>query len=187
LSNTLLQPFFYGFACFSLFLLGWQTKGTPPGIGKYVLIAAPHSSNWDFVFFLLTIFKHKMPVYWMAKNTMFRWPFTRLLQRLGGIPVDRSRKANFVHIMADAFERSKQLALTIAPSGTREKVIKWKTGFYHIALQANVPIVCGFIDYPNKTVGIGPTFHPTGDMDADMGFIKAFYTPFSGKYTQNSE
>ena len=170
------------FANVALFILGWKTKGKNPDIDKYVLIAAPHSSNWDFVFFLLIIFKYRMPVHWMAKHTMFKWPFSWILKRLGGIPVDRSEKGNVVNSITRAFESSKNLIITIAPSGTREKVTKWKTGFYHIAHQAKVPIVCGFIDYEHKTIGIGPVFETSGDIDTDMASIKSFYVQFSGKY-----
>ncbi|MBU1342288.1 MAG: lysophospholipid acyltransferase family protein [Proteobacteria bacterium] len=185
MNNWLLRPFFYWFASVSLFLMGWKAKGKTPDLNKFVLIAAPHSSNWDFVFFLLIIFKLKIPVHWMAKHTMFKWPFKRLLKRLGGIPVDRSSgKGNIVQSITDAFEKSKNLIITIAPSGTREKVARWKTGFYHIARQAKVPIVCGFIDYQHKIGGIGPVFNPSGDIDADMTAIRSFYAKFSGKYPQ---
>lgn len=179
-----MRPVFYWLATFCLFLLGWKTKGEIPDIKKFVLIAAPHSSNWDFVFFLLIVFKFKISIHWMGKHTMFKMPFKWLLKRLGGIPVDRSEKGQIVQSMADAFERSKELIITIAPSGTREKVMKWKTGFYHIARQANVPIVCGFIDYKQKTIGIGPVFNTSGDIITDMTPIKAFYTQFSGKYLE---
>lgn len=115
----------------------------------------------------------------MGKHTMFIWPFKRLLNRLGGIPVNRAEKGQMVHAMTRAFDRSKKLIITIAPSGTREKATKWKTGFYHIANQSNVPIVCGFIDYKLKKIGIGPVFKPSGDIEADMIPIKSFYTQFS--------
>ncbi|MBU8910047.1 MAG: lysophospholipid acyltransferase family protein [Desulfobacterales bacterium] len=164
--------------------MGWETKGKIPDIKKFVLIAAPHSSNWDFVFFLLIVFKFKMSIHWMGKHTMFKWPFKWLLKRLGGIPIDRSGKSNIVQSMVEAFEKSKKLIITIAPSGTREKVMKWKTGFYHIASQAKVPIVCGYIDYKQKIIGIGPVFNPSSDIRANMTSIKAFYAQFSGKYTE---
>lgn len=184
LNNWILRPFFYWFATIALFILRWKTKGTQPDMKKYVIIAAPHSSNWDFVFFLLIIFKFQMPVHWMGKHTMFKRPFRGLLKRLGGIPIDRTQKGNVVQSMVSAFHRSKELIVTIAPSGTREKVMTWKTGFYHIASQAGVPIVCGFIDYRKKIIGIGPTFSPTGDMNADMKSIQSFYAPFAGKYME---
>lgn len=107
-----------------------------------------------------------------------------MLKRLGGIPVDRSEKNNVVNTMAKAFENSERLVITIAPSGTRRNVGPWKTGFYHIAREAKVPIVCGFIDYRHKTIGVGPVFHPTGDMETDMTSIRTFYSGISGRYPQ---
>ena len=185
INNCILKPILYWFATFCLFIMGWKTKGKIPDINKFVMIAAPHSSNWDFVFFLLIIFKFQISVHWMGKHTMFKWPFKGLLIRLGGIPIDRSGKGNIVQSMAEAFKKSEKLIVTIAPSGTREKVMKWKTGFYHIASQAKVPIVCGFIDYKQKTIGFGPVFSPSDDIDTDMASIKAFYTDFSGKYLES--
>ncbi|MBU0465171.1 MAG: 1-acyl-sn-glycerol-3-phosphate acyltransferase, partial [Proteobacteria bacterium] len=148
----------------------------------YILIGAPHSSNWDFVFFLLIVFKFKITAHWMGKHTMFKWPFKWLLKRLGGISVYRSEQGNIVQYLTDVFEKSKELIIAIAPSGTRKKVVKWKTGFYHIACQAKVPIVFGFIDYKQKITGIGPVFHTSGDINADMKLIRAFYAEFSGKH-----
>jgi len=177
----MLRPFFYWFASFSLFVLGWKAKGKKPDIKKFVMIAAPHSSNWDFVFFLLIVFKFRISVHWMGKHTMFFWPFKRLLKRLGGIPINRTGKSNVVDSMCNAFKESKELIITIAPSGTREKVMTWKTGFYHIAQQAKIPIVLGYIDYQQKIIGIGPVFEPSSDMDKDMISIQSYYARFSGK------
>ena len=183
IDNRVLRQLFYWFATLALVMMGWKSKGHIPDMKKFVLIAAPHSSNWDFIIFLLIIFKFKISVHWMAKHTMFKWPFKWLLKRLGGIPVDRSEKGNRVNAMAKSFDCSKRLIVTIAPSGTREKVTKWKTGFYHIACQAKVPIVLGFIDYQKKVSGIGPVFAPSGDIDADMTAIKSFYAKLSGRYS----
>lgn len=182
LNNLFLKPVFYGFAKAALFILGWKTKGRMPDIKRFILVAAPHSSNWDFIYFLLIIFKFQIPVRWIAKESMFFWPFTGLLERLGGIPIDRSQKGNIVAAMVDTFDQADRLIITIAPSGTRKKGAHWKTGFYQIARQANIPIVCGFVDYKLKTGGIGPVIRPTGDMDADMQAIKGFYAGKSGKY-----
>jgi 1-acyl-sn-glycerol-3-phosphate acyltransferase len=182
LNNPLLRPIFYLFANVALFILGWKTKGKMPDIKKFILVAAPHSSNWDFVYFLLIIFKFQIPVHWMAKESMFVWPFKGFLKRLGGIPINRSKRGNVVADMVDTIGQADRLIITIAPSGTREKVTQWKTGFYQIASQANIPIVCGFVDYKLKTGGIGPVILPTGDMDADMKTIKVFYTDKFGRY-----
>lgn len=184
LNNMILKFLFYLFGSTLLFVSGWRSEGRAPDIDKYVLIAAPHTSNWDFVFFLLIVFKLRLPVYWMGKRSMFRWPFQGLLKRLGGIPVDRSEKNNVVRTMAKAFENSKRLVITIAPSGTRTTGRSWKTGFYHIAREAEVPIACGFLNYNRKIGGIGPVFQATGDMDADMDAIKSFYSGISGRYPE---
>lgn len=175
LNNLILRPLFCWLATVCLFCLGWKTTGSLPNINKFVLIAAPHSSNWDFVYSLLIIFKFKISVHWMGKHTMFIWPFKWVLNRLGGIPINRSIKGRVVNTMTENFNCSEKLIIMIAPSGTRGRVTKWKTGFYHIANQANVPIVCGFIDYKQKAIGIGPVFNPSGDIDTDMIPIKTFY------------
>lgn len=182
MNNFILRWIFYWIATFFLFIMGWKPKGKIPDIKKFILIAAPHSTNWDFVFFLLIVFKFKIHAHWMGKHTLFKWPFKGMLKRLGGIPVYRSEKANIVQSLAETFERSKELIITIAPSGTRKKVVKWKTGFYYIACQAKVPIVFGFIDYKKKIAGVGPIFNPSGDINQDMTLIKSFYADFSGKY-----
>lgn len=153
-----------------------------PDLKKFILIAHPHSSNWDFVFFLLIIFKFQIPVHWMGKNTMFPPPFRRLLERLGGIPIDRSKNRNTVQIMVDEFRAADRLIVTIAPSGTRKNVEKWKTGFYRIALEADIPLVCGFVDYKNKVGGIGPILHPCGDLEKDMETMHHFYKNKAGRY-----
>ena len=182
IGNPLLKPFFYVFARIGLFILGWKSHGKMPDLKKFILVAAPHSSNWDFIFFLLFLFKFQIPVHWMAKESMFAPPFKGLLQRLGGIPIDRSKKKNTVEIMTETFDSSDRLILTIAPSGTRSKVTAWKSGFYRIAHQADVPIVCGFVDYKTKIVGIGPTLYPTGDMEADLNRMRDFYKDKAGRY-----
>lgn len=181
LENPVLRFGFHWLPRALLFLMRWKVKGHLPDTRKFVLIAAPHSSNWDFVFFLLVVFKFKMPVYWMGKHTMFIPPFRWLLKKLGGIPIDRTIAGNTVRSMARAFEESRDMILTIAPSGTRSKTRQWKSGFYHIAHQADVPIVCGYIDYPNRTAGVGPTFRPGGDIEKEIKTIQQFYAPFSGK------
>jgi 1-acyl-sn-glycerol-3-phosphate acyltransferase len=185
LENKGLRFFLHWFARVVLFAMRWKVNGRLPQTDKFVMIAAPHSSNWDFVIFMLVVFKFKIPVHWMGKHTLFTQPFRRLLIRLGGIPIDRSVAGDTVSTMARAFDRYDRLILTIAPSGTRSRTTTWKTGFYHIARKANVPVVCGYIDYRHKIAGVGPTFHPTGDMDTDIQAIQQFYQPFSGKPIRN--
>ncbi len=181
LENPIVRFTFNWFANVALFILRWKVKGRLPDKKRFVMIAAPHSSNWDFVFFMLVVFKFKIPIHWMGKHTMFAWPFRWILKRMGGIPIDRNIKTDTVQVMADAFEETDKFILTIAPSGTRSKTKKWKSGFYHIANQSKVPIVFGYIDYKNKETGFGPTFIPTGDIESDMIAIKKFYEQFSTK------
>ncbi len=169
----------------SIFLLkisGWHTEGSLPDIPKFVMIAAPHTSNWDLPIMMFIAFKLKGRLNWMGKDTIFRKPFKGLFKWLGGIPIERSRSNNVVGQMIDRFHEIDRLILTIPPSGTRKRVKKWKSGFYHIASGANVPVVLGFLDFKRKTGGIGPVVTLTGDMEQDMKGIRAFYSNIEGKY-----
>ena len=161
---------------------GWRIEGQFPAIAKYVLIAAPHTSNWDFPITLCLTFALKGKIYWMGKDTLFRRPFKRVFKWLGGISVDRSKSNNMVSQMIQQFAANENLVVTIPPAGTRSNVMKWKTGFYYIALGANVPVVLGFLDYRKKIGGIGPVFLPTGDIHADMQQIRVFYSGIRGKH-----
>ncbi len=161
---------------------GWKAEGRKPDLSRYVIIAAPHTSNWDFVHTLCIAFIYRLNAVIMMKNAWFRWPLGPLFRWLGALPIDRSR-AN--HVVAQSIARFRQrdrLILVVPPSGTRRRVRYWKTGFYHIANGAGVPIVLGFLDYRRKVGGFGPTVLPTGDIDSDMAVIQAFYRNISGKY-----
>ena len=160
---------------------GWRIEGALPSIPKYVIIGAPHTSNWDFPILIFTAFKLKGKLYWIGKETLFKRPFNGFFKWLGGIPIDRSRSSNVVGQMIDKFDEVDNLILTIAPSGTRQKSEKWKSGFYHIASGAKIPVVLGFIDLKRKIAGIGPTVTPTGDMDHDMIGIRTFYAHIKNK------
>lgn len=162
-------------------ILGWRVEGEIPSIRKFVIIAAPHTSNWDFPITLAVAFALKIKIYWMGKAAMFRWPFGGLLRWLGGIPIDRSRSHNVVDQSVQAFQERDRLIMVVPPEGTRKKVSYWKTGFYHIARGAGVPIVLGFLDYRRKAGGIGPTFFPTGRIEEDMRQIQAYYATITGK------
>ena len=171
----------------SIFLLkisGWRTKGAFPHIPKFVLIAAPHTSNWDFPIMMFIAFKLRGKLYWMGKDSIFRKPFRGIFKWLGGIPIDRSRSNNVVDQMIRKFHEADRLIVTIPPSGTRKRVKKWKSGFYHIARGANIPVVLGFLDYKRKIGGIGPVVKLTHDIKADMVRIRAFYSDIAGKYPE---
>jgi len=173
----------------SIFLLkisGWKTEGELPDIPKHILVAAPHTSNWDFPIMMLFAFKLRGKLYWMGKDALFKKPFGTFFRWLGGIPIDRSRSHNTVSQMADKFGEMERLILTIPPAGTRKRVSRRKSGFYHIAVSAGVPIVLGFIDYTRKTGGIGPTIDATGDVEDDMAVIRQFYADIEGKYPGKS-
>ena len=163
---------------------GWKTPLTYPPAPKYVLIGAPHTSNWDFFYFLLLKFSIDLKLNWIGKASLFRWPVGFLMRRLGGIPVERSSSNDFVTQIVESFNKVNRLIVTIAPEGTRSKAEYWKTGFYYIALGAGVPISLGYIDYQTKEVGIGPYFFPTGDIQADFLKIKEFYASKRGKHPE---
>jgi 1-acyl-sn-glycerol-3-phosphate acyltransferase len=171
----------------SLKITGWRAEGRLPDIPKFVLIAAPHTSNWDFPIGVFTAFALKAKIYWMGKDSLFRPPFGLFFRWLGGIPVDRSRSNNVVEHTIRRFINNEKLIVAIPPSGTRKKVMKWKTGFYYIARGAGVPVVLAFMDYRRKAGGFGPVFIPTGDIESDIKEIRAFYSGIHGKNTVTEE
>lgn len=161
---------------------GWKAFGEVPSPRKFVLIAAPHTSNWDFVYFIgLTEDLGIMP-HFMAKKSLFRWPWKNFMLDMGGVPVDRGTSQNYVQAMIDEFARRTEFMLTIAPEGTRGAVRQWKTGFYHIAMGAKVPMVVGMMDYAKKTGGLGPAIWPTGDFRADMAKIAEIYAKVTPRH-----
>ncbi|MBW1644680.1 MAG: lysophospholipid acyltransferase family protein [Deltaproteobacteria bacterium] len=167
---------------FLLFCAKWESRGTLPNARKFVLIAAPHTSNWDLYYMLLIAFDLKASIYWMGKDAIFKKPFGHLMRWLGGVPIDRSKSNNTVEQSIELFDQSNRLILTVPPSGTRSRVSYWKTGFYHIANGASVPIVLGFLDYRLRAGGIGPLVQPTGDITKDMKVISTFYADITGKH-----
>lgn len=151
-----------------------------------MLIGAPHTSNWDFPIMLLVVLKLRLKLFWMGKNSLFVFPFGLLMRWLGGIPIDRSKSNNVVQQIAEEFERNDQFVVLIPPEGTRSKVDRWKTGFYHIALAARVPILLGYLDAPSKEAGLADFFTPTGDLEKDMSDIRAFYAGKTGINPENA-
>lgn len=177
--NTVLR----GLSLAVLKLLGWKVSGQLPANGrKCVLIAAPHTSNWDLPYTLMVAFALRLNIYWMGKEQIFKPPFRGLMMWLGGIPVRRESANNLVAASVEALQAADgPVQLVVPPEGTRSKARYWKTGFYYIATGAQVPIVMAYMDYARKISGLGPVFEPTGDIEADMVTIKAFYAPFKGK------
>lgn len=173
--------------CFSNFflrILGWRVISSEITQNKFIIIGAPHTSNWDFPLSLLALSALGMKFSWIGKHTLFRSPFKTFFQYLGGIPVDRSIRLSFIENMIQLFSEKEGMKLAIAPEGTRSKKDHWKTGFYYIAVAANVPIVMAYIDYSKKELGIGPTLTPTGDLEADFAIISAFYMDKTGKFPE---
>lgn len=176
--NILLRTF----SLIVLKLCGWKVTGSlPADVKKAVLIAAPHTSNWDLPFTLFVAFALRLKIYWMGKEEIFKPPFRGVMMWLGGIPVQRSAAGNMVAASAEAIRDADELMLVVSPEGTRSKALYWKTGFYHIAHGAQVPVVMAFLDYERKHGGLGPVLHLSGDIEKDMLLIKDFYKDKRGK------
>ena len=155
---------------------GWSLAGTAPQSRKCVILGAPHTSNWDFVFFLGAVSTIGVRPSFLGKLSLFRAPLTRFMYDMGGIPIDRRAKdQNYVDQVVDAFAKTDELALVIAPEGTRGAITAWRSGFYHIALRAGVPMVPAWVDNATMKGGIGPEIMPTGDYAADLRKIALFY------------
>jgi 1-acyl-sn-glycerol-3-phosphate acyltransferase len=161
---------------------GWTVEGTLPDAKKFVLIAAPHTSNWDLVYALACASVLGLSIHWMGKDSLFRGPMGVALRALGGIPVERSQHHALVQTLAHEFERRDRFVLLVPPEGTRKAVKYWKSGFYHIARLAGVPIALGVLDYRSKRVGLGPMLWPSDDLKADMDAIRRFYADKQGRH-----
>lgn len=172
---------------FVLWALGWKLYGKVPDEPKFIYIAVPHSSNWDGLYLLLFAISTGLDLKWMGKESLLKPPLGWLLKPLGGVAIDRSKSNNMVDQMVEVFQNSERFALGVPPEGTRSYRDHWKSGFYHIALKADVPLCCGVLDYKKKIGGFGPMLKLTGDMDADMDRIRAIYAELApvGKKPEN--
>jgi 1-acyl-sn-glycerol-3-phosphate acyltransferase len=173
-------------------LYGWKvTKLLSDDVKQCVIVVAPHTSNWDFVFGMGAVKVMKIRLRFAIKKEWIRFPLRRLMLSLGALPIDRGKKTagndkkSAVDAMADLFKEHEVLRLCITPEGTRSRVTKWKTGFYHVALNAKVPIALGFINYETKSCGIDKVFMPSGDFKADMKIVMEFYRNLKGKNPEN--
>lgn len=153
-----------------------------PEVPKYVIVAAPHTTNMDLFYMLFATLAMRIPATWMMKDTAFWWPIGILWRKLGGLPVNRRAATNVVHQIVEVFNSHDQLALLIAPEGTRKAVKHWKLGFYWMALNAGVPVVPGYINHQTKRIGVGEPIHLTGDVEADFEKLRAFYQEKAGIY-----
>lgn len=165
--------------------MGWERSGVLPSEKKYVLIVAPHTSNWDYVVGQLYCFASGVRPSILVKKELFWFPLGNLLRALGGIPVDRHRKTDIVDDMIKHFHEQDNFVLTIAPEGTRKRVSEWKTGFHRIASGAGVPVLRGFLDYRRKIIGVGDFITLSDDPDSDLKRVKEYYRKFSPKYPEN--
>lgn len=168
---------------------GWQVDThLPEGIKKCIILAAPHTSNWDFWYTMAAFSIYRLKIRFTVKKEWMRFPFNFIMKPLGGIAIDRSPRENgnrpsFVEVMVDLFQQQEELIIVITPEGTRSAQKKWKTGFFHIAQQANVPILLGYVDYKTKTAGIGKTVQ-AGEFTETMQTIMQFYQTISPKFPE---
>lgn len=163
---------------------GWKPEGAPPERHRFVLIAAPHTSNWDLAYLLALGEAYDLRISFMMKHTLFRGPLGPLFKSLGGIPIYRDRRGDLVKQMVDAFGERDEFVLAVPAEGTRSRVDYWKSGFYHIAREANVPIVLGYLDYARRRGGFGPALHASGNVREDMDLIRDFYADKSGLHPE---
>lgn len=166
-----------------LWLLIWRWKSVPATElvpERCVMIAAPHTSNWDFPLTLALARVNGVKISWLGKEALFRGPAGPVMRWLGGVPIDRSAPGGMVASLAGTFDGRERLVLVVPAEGTRSRTEHWKSGFYRIAEQAEVPIVCAFVDRRTRTGGFGPVIRPSGDLVADMDRIREFYTGKEG-------
>jgi 1-acyl-sn-glycerol-3-phosphate acyltransferase len=181
LRDTRLQ----GFAAWVLGLFGWTVEAVPPPEQKCVVIFYPHTSNWDFVIGIVARSAIWLPIQWAGKDTLFRWPLGGVFRWLGGIPVNRRERTGLTARLTEEFAQRKRFYLAITPEGTRSRTDRWKSGFYHLALAAQVPLGLAYIDYPRKRVGIGGYLELTGNEAADLEALRRFYADKTGKHPEH--
>jgi len=170
---------------FIFWLARWKVAdNAPKGIDKAVLLVAPHTSNWDYIMGQLYALITNIPVRFLIKKELYFWPLGPILNKLGGVPVDRKKGRNTVDLVAGLFNEYDKIYIAVTPEGTRKLVKDWRKGFYYIAEKANVPILLSFIDYKHKIVGMGKPFKTTGNIEADMEKIKEFYKDKNARHPE---
>ena len=167
-------------ARFGINISGWTIKGMVPDEERIVIIAAPHTSNWDFVLAMLAIFGLNIKLRWLGKHSIFKPGFKIFFKWLGGIPVYRDNPSNLIDNVVKIVKREKSIVIAMTPEGTRKKVKRWKTGFLRIAKQTHSKILLISIDAPTKSIEIGRIFNPTGNSEDDLAFIQKYYSSFRG-------
>lgn len=161
-------------------LLGWTVDGELPEESKFVIIGAPHTSNWDFFLFLAAMYHFNVRMSFLGKASLFRWPFGFMFEKVGGIPVDRAKAGGIVRQVKEAFDKANEMILVIAPEGTRKAAPKWKSGFVEIAARAEVPVVFAGVDGENRTLVISPAHYVGQDKSEFMDRVRDFYTEMPG-------
>ncbi len=165
---------------------GWEIVGTKPLAPKAVVVAAPHTSNWDGFWGLVCRVALDMEIHFFAKQSLFWFPLNALLRALGGIPLDRKRAGSAVDQAIKMFRTSESFYFGLAPEGTRSRAEHWKSGFYRIAEGADVPVILGFLDYGKRRIGIGPTLRLSGDWHKDLDFCREFYKDIRGRHPEKA-
>ena len=168
--------------------MGWKIVGSyPKELKKFIIVGAPHTSNTDFVLGVLMKYITGLPINFIGKQSLFKPPYGFIFKALGGTPVDRTKSANMVEAIIDVFNSNEEFILAISPEGTRKKVDKWKTGFYHIAKGANVPIIFNTFDFGKKEYLISDPYYLTDNMEKDFLFFHNFYKDVKGKHPDQYE
>ena len=166
-------------------IIGWRTVFTPPPGPKWILLAYPHTSNWDFPLGLLLSAQHRVFIHWAGKDTLFRWPLGRIFLWLGGVPINRREPNGMIAQLAKVFKEREDFHLCITPEGTRKKTEYWKSGFYHLAMETGVPVGLGFIDYQDKRIGVERWVTLSGNEQADLDLFQQYYADKVGRYPEN--
>ena len=171
---------------FGINISGWTIKGKIPDEERIVLIAAPHTSNWDFILAMLAIFGLNIKVRWLGKHSIFKPGFKKFFEWLGGIPVYRDNPSSLIENVVNIVKKEKSIVIAMTPEGTRKKVKRWKTGFLSIAEGANIPIMLLSWDYPTKTIQFGPMMTTSGNREQDLLDIQAHFRQFEGRRPENT-
>lgn len=167
-------------------LMGWKIVGKLPDLKKYILIGGPHTSNWDFILAICFVWILQLKITILGKKELFVFPIGKFFRVLGVIPVERKKAQNQVSAVAEMFSNRNEFIIGLSPEGTRKKVDKLRSGFYNIALQANVPIVVGIIDGVTKTIHIRTPYYNTGDKETDFKYFNSQYKSYTGIIPKNS-
>lgn len=169
---------------FIFWVTSWKLVSDHPGMKKMVMIAAPHTSNWDFLYARSAFYLMNVPMRFTVKKELFFFPLGAILKAFGGLPIDRSTKAGMVSRMIELYNNRDELCILVTPEGTRSYAKEWKRGFYYVAEGAGVPICLGYLDYAKKEAGVGKVVYPSGDIEKDMEEIMAFYRNITAKYPE---